>query len=141
MIVRVNMAKEVADYFNGYNLDEIINLLLNEYDFLHLPSYSGRRDVIRDINVTNELYINMYQHYGPHSKKVSLSRLLEHGYNMDCLATLSIEKEEVNIDNSKNKAKSLIKSAYEKLLQASVLLNNDGLKELAKEIGSLGRSL
>lgn len=141
MIVRVNMAKEVADYFANYNLDDVVNLLLNEYDFMHLPPYSGRREVIRDVNVTNELYLNMYSHYGPHSKKLSLSRLLEHAYNMDCLATLNIEESEITNNTDVDRAKALLKQAYEKLLQAAKLLDSSVLTEIAASIGSYGRTL
>ena len=135
MIIRVQMSKEVADYYKNYNLDEVVNTLLQEIDFMNLPQYSGSREVIKDVNVTNELFIKMYDTFGPRSKKVSISRLLEYGYNRDFLSEYDID----TIENKEpNKIASLLKKAYTYLLEAAKL--DSKLKELAKITGGMYRA-
>lgn len=88
MRVAANMSKDVAEYYEGYNLDEIVNEMLCRYDITTLPSTSMRRGgqrVERVIDVTNEDFIVMKEHMPSRTKLLSLGRLLEYGYNIDIL--------------------------------------------------------
>lgn len=99
--VCANVSKEVADYYRGCNIDDVVNTLLETFEFDRLPQMRGEREVELRINVTNEFYESMYHRYGSRSKKVSLGRLLEFGKNMDVLSSDSfkiykIEKPEID---------------------------------------------
>ena len=125
MIIRVNMSEEVADYYAGYNLDYIVDVLLKEVDFMNLPKYSGKREVIRDVDVQNDLYKTLYNTLGPRSNKVSLSRLLEYGYNIDVISQYNIPIDDgYEARSEKDKCISLLHKAYINLLDASKIDNN-----------------
>lgn len=131
MIVAVNMSKEVNDYFKGYNLDQVVDTLLDIYDFTTLPQISGKREVERKVNVSNELYINLYNTLGPRSKKVSLGRLLEFAYNMDVLRLPRFEDmRKSTVPNQHNPVPSLLNKAYRTLLDAQRYDNSEELKAI-----------
>ena len=114
MIVNVNMTKKVYDYFKRYDLSKVADTLLEMYDFTNLPQISGKREVERKVNVTNEMYISLYNTLGPRSKKISLGRLFEFGYNMDVLSLPRFD--EMRVETRENPAYSLLDKAYRLLL-------------------------
>lgn len=116
MIVNVNMTKKVYDYFKRYDLSKVADTLLEMYDFTNLPQISGKREVERKVNVTNEMYISLYNTLGPRSKKISLGRLFEFGYNMDVLSLPRFD--EMRVETRENPAYSLLDKAYRLLLSA-----------------------
>lgn len=119
MIVTVNMSKEVWTYFKDYLLDDLINCLLEQYDFTNLPAMTPterKNTVERKVNVVDPIYIQLYQAVGPRSKKVSLGRLLEFAYGMDVLSNPLFKVKP--IDRGANPAPSLIDKAYKILLDA-----------------------
>jgi hypothetical protein len=136
MIVSVNMSREVFEYYKGYDLSDVANTLLEQYDFTALPPTSGKREIERTINVTDPVYIQLYKTVGPRSKKVSLGRLFEFGFNMDVLnrPNFRVEPTKTNKDNL---VYPLIDKAYRALLKAQKFVSDEfRLKDL-KEITDL----
>lgn len=128
MIVNVNMSKEVFDYYKDYNLSDVVNTLLEQYDFTILPQTSGIRDVERKVNVTDPVYIALYNAVGPRSKKISLGRLLEFGYNMDVLALPNFRIRPTK--EGHNPIISLVDRAYRALLEAQKYTDCEILKTI-----------
>lgn len=128
MRVAVNMSQEVYEYFKNYNLSEVANVLLEQYDFTSLPQTSGLRDVERVVDITDPVYIQLYKTVGPRSKKVSLGRLFEFAYNMDYLAKSKIQPTG-RVDNPTS---SLVKRAYIALLAAQKYDDSKELKDLTQ---------
>jgi len=126
MIVSVNMSQEVYDYFKKYDLSDVANNLLEQYDFTCLPEMSGKREKEVRVNITNPVYIQLYNTVGPRSKKVSLGRLFEFGYSMDILSTLDIKPTE-DIDNP---LPALMEKAYRALLEAQKYTDDPNIKEV-----------
>lgn len=123
MTISVNMSKEVAEYFKDYDLDQVVDTLLDMYDFTALPQVERPRYTYRTINVMNEAYISLYNALGPRNKKVSLSRLLEFAYDMDVLVMPRFNefyKGPANIEQIEKKRNKLLASrlhtAYKDLL-------------------------
>ena len=83
--VCANVSREVADYYRGCEINDVVNTLLETFEFDKLPQMRGEREVELRLTVNNEFYESMYKTYGPRSKKVSLGRLLEFGKDMDVL--------------------------------------------------------
>lgn len=130
MIVNVNMSREVFEYYKGHNLSRIVDMLLEMYDFTNLPPTSGQRDVERKVNVSNEMYISIYNTLGPRSKKCSLGRLLEYGYTMDVLALSRFEQMRVDVND--DPTYSLLEKAYKALLTAQKYCKDSTLREITK---------
>lgn len=116
MLVSVNMSREVYEYFKGHDLSQVANTLMEMYDFTNLPPVSGPREVERQVNVSNEMYISLYNQLGPRNKKVSLARLFEFGYNMDVLSLPRFE--EMRVTKKDNPTHTLVDRAYRALLTA-----------------------
>lgn len=132
MIVSVNMAREVYEYFKDYNLSDVANTLLEQYDFTILPQTSGRRDVERKVNIVDPVYIALYNAVGPRSKKISLGRLFEFAYSMDVLGLPNFRvKPSANTDNP---VSSLVDRAYKSLLEAQKYSGDQVLKELTRAV-------
>lgn len=128
MIVNVNMSQQVYDYFKAYNLSDVANTLLEQYDFTFLPATAGKRDIERKVNITDPIYIQLYNVVGPRSKKVSLGRLFEFAYNMDVLNRPNFKiQPTINIDNP---VISLIDRAYRALLEAQKYSDDQNLKDI-----------
>lgn len=130
MIVNVNMSREVFEYYKGHNLSQIVDMLLEMYDFTNLPPTSGQRDVERKVNVSNETYISVYTTLGARSKKCSLGRLLEYGYTMDVLALPRFEQ--MRVETKDNPTYTLLDRAYKALLTAQKYCNDSTLRELTR---------
>lgn len=128
MIVNVNMSREVYDYFRGHDLSQVANTLLEMYDFTNLPQITGKREVERKVNVTNEAYLSLYEALGPRNKKLSLGRLFDFAYNMDVL-TLS-RFDTMRVTRIENPVHSLVDRAYRALLSAQKYDESDELKEI-----------
>ena len=128
-LVAVNMSREVYDYYKDYDLSAVANTLMDMYDFTNLPPISGPREVERVVTVTNEMYISLYKSLGPRSKKLSLGRLFEFGYNMDVLSLPRFEKMRTQTRKG-NPTFSLVDRAYRALLQAQKYDNSPELKEI-----------
>ena len=127
MIVNVNMSKEVYEYYKAYDLSQVVNTLMDMYDFTNLPAVTGRREVERQVNVTNEMFLSLYETLGPRSKKLSIGRLLEFGYNTDVLAMPRFEQMRANTVVS-DPTKSLLIRAYKALLSAQKYDSSEELK-------------
>lgn len=136
MIVSLNMSREVYDYFKNYDLSDVANCLLEQYDITVLPPTSGQRDVERTVNITDPVYIQLYNAVGPRSKKVSLGRLFEFAYNMDVLANPYFKVKPTK--NKDNPAPSLVNSAYRTLLLAQKYEpDNKELKQITELVYEL----
>lgn len=133
MLVSVNMSNEVYQYFSGHDLGQVADALLEMYDFTNLPQRTGPREVERRINVNNEAYIELYNTLGPRSKKVSLGRLFEFGYNMDVLTHSRFEALKVT-DRKDDPTYSLVNKAYMALLSAQKYDDRKELKELTSAV-------
>lgn len=131
MIVNVNMSREVYDYFKGHDLSKVADALLEMYDFTNLPQRVGPREKEIKVNVSNEYYISLYNTLGPRSKKLSLGRLFEFGYNMDVLAHSRFESMRAE-DQNDNPTYSLVDRAYRALLAAQKHDKTPELKELTR---------
>lgn len=121
MIVNANISRDVFEYYKGYDLSQVVNALLEMYDFTNLPQCAPKTDPGQrkecKINVSNEYYISLYNTLGARSKKLSLGRLLEFGCNMDILShsrfhTMRVEQRQ------DNPVHSLLDRAYRALLMA-----------------------
>lgn len=135
MIVSVNMSREVYDYFQGYDLSDVANCLLEQYDFTAMPPTSGIRDVERRLNITDPVYIRLYHTVGPRSKKVSLARLFEYAYHADVLANPSFAvKPTINTDDP---TYGLVNSAYNYLLRAKKYSDNKSLENITNLVYNL----
>lgn len=126
MIVSVNLSQEVYDYYKDYDLSDIANALLKQYDFTCLPAKTGGRDKEIRVNVTDPTYIQLYKVVGPRSKKVSLARLFEFGYNMDALCCLDIKPTK----NEDNPFPTLMEKVYRTLLEAQKYTDNPCIKDM-----------
>lgn len=133
MIVNANLSREVYEYYKGHDLSCVADTLLEMYDFTNLPQCAAKIDPTQRkecrINVSNEYYISLYNTFGPRSKKLSLSRLFEYGYNMDVLALPRFDT--MRIDNQNDDpTPSLINKAYRALLLAQKYDPSPELKQI-----------
>ena len=118
MQISVNMSQEVAEYFKNYDMDKVIDTLLDMYDFTNLPAVYRPRYTFKTVNVTNEAYLSLYNTLGPRNKKVSLSRLVEFAYDMDVLTLPRFEAFHTTSSVSKDKQLQLaVYDAYRSLLR------------------------
>ena len=128
MLINANMSMEVYDYFKGHDLSQVANTLLEMYDFTNLPQITGAREKEVRLNITNEYYLSLYTTLGPRSKKLSLGRLFEFGYNMDVLAHSRFDTMKVNVRETP--VASLVDRAYRALCNAQKYDSSDELKEI-----------
>lgn len=131
MIVNANMSREVYDYFREYDLSQVVDALLEMYDFTNLPQRTGPREKECKINVSNEYYISLYKTLGARSKKLSLGRLLEFAYNMDVLALPRFQQMR-KIEQHDDPTPALIHKAYIALLTAQTYDGSEELKDITK---------
>ena len=135
MIVNANLSREVYDYYKGHDLSKVADTLLEMYDFTNLPPCAAKTELNQRkecrLNVSNEYYISLYNTFGPRSKKLSLGRLFEYGYNMDVLALPRFESMRVEGQHD-DPTHSLVERAYKALLTAQKYDNSPTLKELTK---------
>lgn len=116
MIVSANVSREVYDYFKGYDINNVVNTLLEMYDITHLPPITGEREKELRVNVENEMYLSLYKTLGPRSKMVSIGRLLSFAYEMRVLSLPHFQiLPEVKKDNP---VPRLLNKAYLALLEA-----------------------
>ena len=144
IVVRANMAQEVFNYFKHLDLNKLCDALLEKYDFMNLPLYSGTRDIVKNITITNETFIVMYNALGPRSNKLSISRLLEYAYLQEVLDDYEwvIQIPVTDGKSNRQQAGARVSTAYNILLDACKLVPEDEiLKEATQFIGSLGRGL
>lgn len=130
MIVNVNMSNEVYNYFKGHDMSKVADALLEMYDFTNLPQRTGPREKECRLNISNEYYISLYNTLGPRSKKLSLGRLFEFGYNMDVLALSRFES--MRGVGEDNPAPTLVDRAYRALLTAQKYDKSLELKEITR---------
>lgn len=130
MLVNVNMSREVADYFREYDLSAVADTLLDMYDFTNLPQITGKREVEKRVNVSNQAYIDLYETLGPRSKKISLGRLFEFAYSMDVLALPRFEQLRLADTEKKSPVASLLNKAYRTLLDAQKYDDSNELKDI-----------
>ena len=135
MLVNANLSREVYDYYKGHDLSRVADTLLEMYDFTNLPQCATKIDASQrkecKINVSNEYYISLYNTFGPRSKKLSLGRLFEFGYNMDVLSLPRFESMRIN-GKSDDPTYSLVDKAYRALLMAQKYNQSEELKMLTK---------
>lgn len=134
MIVNVNMSREVYDYFKGHDLSLVADTLLEMYDFTNLPQRQGPREVERKVNVSNESYIHLYNTLGARSKKLSLGRLFEFGYNMDVLSLPRFNT--MRVYEKDDPTLSLVTKAYTSLLMAQKYDKSPELAEITRLVYS-----
>lgn len=130
MLVNVNMSREVFEYFKEYDLSQVADTLLEMYDFTNLPQISGPREIERKVNVSNEMYISLYNTFGPRSKKISLGRLFAFGYEMDVLRLERFRNMKIDVYN--NPTLTLVDRAYRSLLDAQKYDKSAELKEVTQ---------
>lgn len=135
ILVNVNMSREVVDYFDGYDLSQVADTLLEMYDFTNLPPVQGKRYAERPITVTNETFIDLYLTLGPRNKKVSLARLFEFAYNMDVLEMPRFE-EMRGMTTKVNPTVALLERAYRALLLAQKEDDSNELKVITDAVYS-----
>ena len=135
MVVNVNMSREVYEYFKDYDLSDVANCLLEQYDFTVMPPTSGQRDVERKVNITDPVYIRLYRAVGPRSKKVSLARLFEFAYHADVLSNpnFAVKPTKHQDDPTYN----LINSAYHYLLRAKKYNDHEQIALVTKIVYEL----
>jgi hypothetical protein len=82
------LTQETLKYYDGQNLDQIVAKMLEVMPYEELPKSSITRQETfqRAIVVTNRRYLELREEHGPRSSKVSLSRLLEYGKDVDWLS-------------------------------------------------------
>lgn len=91
--IRVTFAlsKDVYDYYkerlrSADDWSVIADKMLSMYDITALPPTREEKYTQRTIFVSNENFINLYNEFGPKSKKCSLSRLFQFGRDCDIFA-------------------------------------------------------
>lgn len=113
MKICANVPKEVAEYYQNYDLNKVIDILLEQYDITTLPAVDkvekGKR-VQLILDVTNEEYIAIYNFYGPRSTKISLARLLDFGYNMLVLDNIKFDDAKVQSNRKQNLDSNIVKA-------------------------------
>lgn len=129
IVVVANMSREVYEYYKEYDLSRVVNTLMEMYDFTNLPAITGPREVERKITVTNEMYISLYKSLGARSKKLSIGRLLEFGYNMDVLALPRFEEMRGSMTDD-NPTYHLVDRAFRALSEARKYDDSAELKEI-----------
>lgn len=133
MLVNANMSFEVYNYYKGYDMSRIADTLLEIYDITNLPQIATPREKECKINVSNEYYISLYNTLGPRSKKVSLGRLFEFGYNMDVLALPRFEELRItDKDYTDNPTYQQVDKAYRALLAAQKYDDSEALSEITR---------
>lgn len=120
MKICASMSKNVNDYYTRHcksqrEWDLVINKLLEHYDVSSMPPVREDKYTQRMFNITNEDYLSLYYLFGARSKKVSLSRILQFGMDVDIFsfdefANIKADDIPVNIQNL-SKKKSLLKKA------------------------------
>lgn len=135
MIVNANLSREVYEYYKGHDLSKVADTLLEMYDFTNLPQCTTKIDSLQRkecrLNISNEYYISLYNTFGPRSKKLSLGRLFEFGYNMDVLSLSRFESIRVENQND-DPTYSLVDRAYRALLTAQKYNDSEELRELTR---------
>ena len=135
MIVNANLSREVYEYYKGHDLSKVADTLLEMYDFTNLPQCTTKIDSLQRkecrLNISNEYYISLYNTFGPRSKKLSLGRLFEFGYNMDVLSLSRFESMRVENQND-DPTYSLVDRAYRALLTAQKYNDSEELRELTR---------
>lgn len=135
MIVNANLSREVYEYYKGHDLSKVADTLLEMYDFTNLPQCATKIDSSQRkecrLNISNEYYISLYNTFGPRSKKLSLGRLFEFGYNMDVLSLPRFESMRIT-DQYDNPTHSLVERAYKALLLAQKYDDSEMLKEITR---------
>lgn len=132
MIVNANLSKEVYEYYKGHDLSRVADTLLEMYDFTNLPQCGAKIEGTRKevkINVSNEYYISLYNTFGARSKKLSLGRLFEFGYNMDVLSLARFEAMRVD-GPTDDPTYSLVDKAYKALLMAQKYDASEELEQI-----------
>lgn len=86
MVINVMISEEVYTYFAPYDLSKITDLLIDMYEIETLPQIATPTTKQVRLDITNPLYILLYNTFGPRSKKVSIGRLLDFAYNLDILS-------------------------------------------------------
>lgn len=113
MKICANVPKEVAEYYKNYDLNKVIDILLEQYDITTLPAVDkvekGKR-VQLILDITNEEYIATYNFYGPRSTKISLARLLDFGYNMLVLDNPVFDNTKTQCDKKQNLNSNIVKA-------------------------------
>lgn len=84
--VNANLSKEIYEYYEGYNLSDVVATLLDMFDITQLPPVEGQRYKEVRLTISDPYYISLYRSLGPRNKKVSLARLLSYGYSVDVLS-------------------------------------------------------
>lgn len=132
MKVCANVPKEVAEYYQNYDLNKVVDILLEQYDITTLPAVDkvekGKR-VQLILDITNEEYIATYNFYGPRSTKISLARLLDFGYNMLVLDNIKFDDAKVQSNRKQNLDSNIVK-ALEYLNMEYALYKNDIIKQV-----------
>lgn len=132
MLINANLSKEVYEYYKGYDLSQVVDKLLDMYDFMNVPAPAGERYKEVKINVDNPVYLETYKMVGPRSKKVSLGRLLTFGYTMD---VLSMERfrgmKDVVLSNP---ALPLLRTASRKIADARMYDDSNTLRVIAEAL-------
>lgn len=130
MLVSVNLSKEVYEYFREYDLSQVVDKLLEMYDFTNLPPITGTRYKEVKVNITNTVYIETYNMLGARSKKVSLGRLFEFAYNMDVLALPRFQAmRDITLEDPTD---GLLQRAYKALLDARKYDESSELKDITQ---------
>jgi len=135
MKITFNVTQEVYDYFSCYDMTQLVDNLLDIYDFTTLPEASPNKTKQVRCEVHNLTYIAMYNAVGPRSKKVSLARLLEFAFNMDICNNPDFTL--LPIKDKHNPVKALITKAYNLLVEAAKQDNSTDLNYAMRHLLAL----
>lgn len=136
MTLTVNMSEDTYNYYKGYDLSNVIDILLDMYDITQLPDIEKTEKLTKQVKVfvQNENYIAMRSVYGARSRRMSLARLLVFGKEMDVkqfgrFKELHAAKSQLSPETE---ALSELKTAYKHLLMANSLTSSSVLKDFCE---------
>lgn len=88
MRVNVIFNQETFEYWQEYDLSVAADVLLSIYDITAIPEMPAvQRDFSRKIDIYDEVYVDLIEKRGARSKKLSISRLFQFGYECDVLSS------------------------------------------------------
>jgi len=148
MIVNAMVNEETLHYYRGYDIDHIVNIILNnlywEQDLTAYAKARGNKQI--RVNVMNRRYLELRELYGERSPKISLSRILEFARDTDFISSLDAMDIKVNKvteeEDKRQHAIIYLSRAYANISDAIICQPEDKiLPQLRETVGQIKRRL
>lgn len=121
----VNISIQADEYFKEHDLSQVVNVLLEMYDITSVPKHTYKDRVQRRVTVWNDLWLDLYNKFGPRYHGISIARLIEFAYLTDVLALERFKGLKKTEAPPKNFTLVLIRRVYKNLLDLQKQRPND----------------